>query len=84
MWFEQRNVLLRTKAAGEVRSIFEGLELTFRERIVIGHVGTAVRFRDSKRTEQLSDAVRFHRRAAIAMNDQLILDNALFLHRLAD
>ncbi len=77
-------VLLRAKTAGEVRSILERLELAFRKRIVIGDVRTAVRFRDAKSAEQLGHAVRFHRRTAVAVDDQLILGDALFLHRLAD
>ena len=41
-------VLNAPEAVGELRPIFQGAELTFRIRIVIGDVRTAVGFRDTQ------------------------------------
>ena len=45
---EAAGVLEGAKALGEVGSVFQGLELAFRERVVIGDVGPAVALDDAQ------------------------------------
>src|SRR3972149_12004326 len=49
---------------------------TFRERIVVRSVRTAMSLGDSQGAEQLGDRLGFHRRAAVRVDGELVGDNA--------
>ena len=76
-----QRVFVASKTLGEVGPILQRFILAFRERIVIGNVRAAVRFGDSQRSQQMSNLMRCHRRAAVAVNDQLAGLDSLFFDR---
>ena len=61
----------RTETIRETRPVFQGAELAFRVRIVVGDVRAAVGFDDAQIGEQQSHGFRFHRRGAIGMDREL-------------
>ena len=54
---EVAGVVVGVEAVGEVGMVFEGFELAFRERVVVGDVRSAVRLVYSERGQELSDGV---------------------------
>lgn len=68
---ERLGVLDASEALGEIRLIFQGLEMAFREGIVVGGMGAAVGFGDAQIGEQLCGGLGLHRAAAIGMQGEL-------------
>jgi hypothetical protein len=56
------------EAFWELGSVLAGFELAFRERVVIGDVGPALRFDDPQGGEQLGHGLGFHGRAAVGVD----------------
>ena len=77
---EAQGVLVALEAVREFGNVFEGFELAFGERVVIGHMGPAVGFGDAQGAEQLGDGLRNHGRPPIAVEGQLLLVDLLTLH----
>ena len=50
--------------------VFQGLELAFRERVVVGDTGPAVGLLDPQLPQQLADLLRDHRAAPVAVDRQ--------------
>ena len=72
-------VLDAAEAAGEFRLVFQGLEVSFRERVVIGCMGPAVRFGDTKVGQHQGRRLGLHGAAAVGVEGQLTgRDGVLF------
>ena len=74
---KSRASLLTTKTFRIIGSIFQGFELCFRERIIVGNVWTGVGLRDTQIGHEQGHRFRRHRTAAVRMNRQLTRLNAL-------
>ena len=72
------------ETVGELRLVLHRLELALRERIVVGDVRPTVGLGDSQRGQELGHGLRTHRRPTIAVDRQLVPNNPLFHHGLAD
>ena len=68
---EASGVLDAAEAFGELRLVFEGFEVAFGERIVIGCVRSVVRADDTEIGEQQGGGLRLHRAAAVCMQREL-------------
>ena len=68
---ERTGVLDRLKAGRKDRLILKGLELRFRVRIVVAHVGPAVALGDAEVGQEQGHRFGTHRGAAIGMQGQL-------------
>ena len=64
-------VLDGAEPVGEVRSVFQGLELGLREGVVVGDVGARVGLGDPEIGEQQRDRLGLHRGAAVGVQGQL-------------
>src|SRR5882757_9988650 len=64
-------VLPGAEALGEVRPVLERLELSFRERVVVGDVRPRVRLGDAEVGQQERHGLRRHRRAAVSVKREL-------------
>ena len=53
----RQSFVIRCESIGEIGLVFEGLELAFRKRIVVGDAWSAVGFDDAQRGQQLSDGL---------------------------
>ena len=60
-----------SEPVGEVRSVFQGLELGLREGVVVGDVGARVGLGDPEIGEQQRDRLGLHRGAAVGVQGQL-------------
>ncbi len=61
----------------EFRSVFQRLELAFRERIVVRYMGPAVRFGHAEGCQQLRYLLGFHRWPPVAVQRQFVLPQAV-------
>ena len=68
---EAFGVLDAAEPLGELGLIFQRLEAAFREWVVVGGVGPAVRFGDAQVSEQQGGGLGFHGRAAVGMQGEL-------------
>ena len=68
---ERSCVLDGAKPFRELGTIFQGLELCFRVRVVIAQIGPAVGFGDPEVGKQVGDDLGLHARSPISMNGQL-------------
>ena len=59
------------EAFGKFGLVFEGLEVGFRERVVVGGVGPAVRLGDAEIGQHQGGSLGLHRPAAIGVEGQL-------------
>ena len=74
---EAPGLLFRSKAVREVGTVLEGLEVTFRKRIVVRDMRAAQAAGHTQIGEQQSHWFGGHRGTAIRMNRQLVQLNAL-------
>ena len=70
-------VLDAAEPFGKLWLIFHRLEVAFREGIVIGGIGPAVRFGDAEIGEQERGGLGFHGRPAVRMQGQLARRNVM-------
>ena len=70
-------ILLAAEAFGIVRSIFQGLELGFRERIIVGDMWAGVCFCDTQIGHEQRHRFGSHRAAAVGMDRELSGRNGL-------
>ena len=68
---ERLSILDAAEALWELRLVFHGFEVAFRERIVVGGVRAAVRFGDAEIGEQEGGGLGFHGTATVGMQCQL-------------
>ena len=68
---ERFGILDAAEALWELRLVFHGFEVAFRERIVVGSVRPAVGFGDAEISEEERRGLGSHRSAAIGMQGQL-------------
>lgn len=68
---ERSCVVDGAKPFGELGTIFQGLELCFRERVVIALIGPAVGFGDPEVGKQVGNDFGLHARSPISMNGEL-------------
>ena len=59
------------------RTVFQGFEMAFRERIVVRRVGPAMRFGDAEIGEHQGGGFGLHRAAAIRMQGKLAGDDIM-------
>ena len=64
---EGAGVLDGAEPPGELGLVFQGLEAAFREAVVVGGVGPAVRFGDAQVGEQQGGGLGLHGRAAVGV-----------------
>ena len=84
---EAPGVFDATEALWELRLVFQRLEAAFREWVVVGGVGPAVRFGDAQISEQQGGGLGFHGRAAVGVQGELarwysVLVDGVFEQRL--
>src|SRR5579864_3188031 len=77
-WQKPRASSMEPKTIWEARAVFEGAELAFRIRIVIGDMRAAVSFEDAQISQQQRHRFGFHRRAAIGMDGESAGCDVLF------
>ena len=76
---EVPGILGAAEATGKFRLIFQSLEVSFRERVVIGCMGPAVRFGDTKVGQHQGRRLGLHGAAAVGVEGQLTgRDGVLF------
>ena len=76
---EVPGILGAAEATGKFRLIFQSLEVSFRERVVIGCMGPAVRFGDSEVGQHQGRRLGLHGAAAVGVEGQLTgRDGVLF------
>ena len=68
---EVLGILDAAEALGELGLVFQGLEVGFRERVVVGGVGPAVRLGDAEIGQHQGGGLGLHRAAAVGMEGQL-------------
>ena len=68
---ERAPVFERAEAIRELRTVLQGLELRFRERVVVGDVGAAVGLGDAEVGQEQRHGLVRHRRAAVGMDREL-------------
>ncbi len=69
--FERFGILDAAEALWELRLVFHGFEVAFRERIVVGSVRPAVGFGDAEISEEERRFIVSDRSAAIVMQGEL-------------
>ena len=79
---ETPGILDAAEAFGEARLIFQGLEVAFGERVVVGRMRAVMRAGDSKIGEQERGGLRFHRGTAIGMERELAGRHVMFRYRI--
>jgi hypothetical protein len=72
-------VLDRAEASREPWTVFQGLELAFRKRVVIRDMGAAMGFGDPQIRQQKGHWFGFHGRSPVGVDGELSGDDALFL-----
>lgn len=81
---ERMGVFVAAEALGEIGTVFHRLEMALGIRIVIGDVGSIERAGHAQTAKQTCHRVRRHRRASIAVDDQLVGFDVLFFKRRFD
>ena len=76
---ERLGVLNTTETLRKLRLVFHSFEVAFRERIVVGGVGSAVRFGDAEFGEQQRGGLGSHRAAAIGVESELAFRRGMFV-----
>jgi len=76
---EATGVLQAAEAIWKLRSVFQGLELGFREGVVVGDVWPRVGFADSQVRQEQRQGSGLHGRAAISVDGELPREDALLL-----
>ena len=77
-------VLDTAKAPGEIRTIFHGLELRLRVRIVVRDIGAAVALDDLQIDQQTGHRFGAHGSAPISMQSQLPRQDIMARHGVGD
>src|SRR5262245_14713507 len=70
---EGAGILDGAEPVGEFGAILERSEMTFRERIVVGDMGTRVGLGDTEVGQEQGDRLGSHRRAPVGMDGELPL-----------
>ena len=71
-------VLVAAEAVGELGPVFHGAELAFAVGVVVGAVRPGVRLGHAEVGQQGGDGLGGHRRAAIGVDGELAMGDALF------
>ena len=69
-WCRRRGRPLSTRTGRECRAVFEGLELGFGVRVVVGYVRPGMRLIDAEQGEQAGDGIGCHRGAAVGVDGE--------------
>ena len=72
-------VLDRAEASRKLRTVFQGLELAFRKRVIIGDMGAAVGFSHPQIRQHKRHGLGLHGRSPVGMDRELSGDDTLFL-----
>ncbi len=79
---EASGVLDTAEAFGEARLVLQGLEVAFRERVVVGRVRAVMRPGDAEVSKQECGGFRLHRGAAIGVQRELTRRHVMFFDRI--